>query len=118
MTQLSIDFDAPERMARKSDPLTCFQAAQDARQHASRGRMLVLEALASSYAGMTDFDLARVTGWQQTSIGKRRGECVDAGWVEVATVEGIKVKRQSPSGSMALVWRIMPAGRQFLEAQK
>ena len=118
MTQLSIDFDTPQRMARKSDPLTSYQAAQDARQHASKGRMLVLEALAASYAGMTDFDLASRTGWQQTSIGKRRGECVESGWVEVATCEGIKVKRQSPSGSMALVWRITPAGRQFLEAHK
>ena len=118
MTQLSIDFDAPQRMARKSDQLTCFQAAQDARQHASRGRMLVLWTMASSGNGLTDFDLASRTGWQQTSIGKRRGECVEAGWVEVATCEGIKVKRQSPSGSMALVWRITPAGRQFLEAHK
>ena len=48
---------------------------------------------------LTDFEIADFTGWQQTSIGKRRGECAKAGLV----IDTGK-RRASPSGSSAIVW--------------
>lgn len=82
---------------------------------ASPGRLLALRTLADHPAGLTDFELAVLTGRQQTSIGKRRGELYDAGLVEAATEErGEIVKRPSPSGSLAIVWRITEAGKRYL----
>ncbi len=104
--QQPLDFSRPA--ARVSDPCTSHAAAQDAKVHASRARILVLEHL--TRGPLTDFELADRTGWQQTSIGKRRGECVEAGWVEVNIVDGVKVKRLTPSGSLALTWRITADG--------
>ena len=109
MNQLSIDFSPA---ARASDPLTSHQAARDAQVNAGTGRALTLKFLARS--PMTDFELAAATNWQQTSIGKRRGECVQRGWVEAHKLEGVQVTRPSPSGSAAMVWRITDAGRAVL----
>lgn len=95
---------------RTTDPVTSHEAEAKVRPHASHGRRLVLAALALRPA--TDFELAEATGWQQTSIGKRRGECVALGWVEAFTApDGTKCKRPSPSGSPAIVWAITQAGR-------
>lgn len=95
---------------RRMDPVTSHEAEEKVRPHASTGRRLVLAALALRPA--TDFELADSTGWQQTSIGKRRGECVALGWVEAFTApDGTKCKRPSPSGSPAIVWAITQAGR-------
>lgn len=69
------------------------------------------------YGALTDFELASQTGWQQTSIGKRRGECRDAGLIEAAEVNGQPLRRPSPSGSMAQAWRLTPAGFAYLRAQ-
>lgn len=108
MTQLALSFEFPR--ARRSDPVTSQAAAARAAVGASRGRLLVLQTLAKS-GPLTDFELASRTGWQQTSIGKRRGECVDAGLVRVLTLrDGVKATRPSPSGSRALVWELTEAG--------
>lgn len=88
--------------ARTTDPWTSHEAARRAKPKAETNRALALKALrAAGPAGLTDFQLAEVTGVQQTSIGKRRGELVKAGLVE--KVPG--VRRPSPSGSPAQVWR-------------
>lgn len=116
MNQLALDFTQPVPAARYRDPETCHSAARDAARHSNHGRALVLKALGLAKAGLTDFELAELTGWQQTSIGKRRGECVAMGWVEGATLaDGAKVKRAAPSGSLALVWRITEAGLRQVE---
>ena len=95
---------------RRTDPVTSHEAESKVRPHASHGRRLVLALL--SIRPMTDFELADSTGWQQTSIGKRRGECVALGYVEAFTApDGTKCKRPSPSGSPAIVWAITQAGR-------
>ncbi len=95
---------------RATDPVTSHEAEAKVRPHASTGRRLVLAALALRPA--TDFELAEATGWQQTSIDKRRGECVALGYVEAFTApDGTKCKRPSPSGSPAIVWAITQAGR-------
>lgn len=102
---------------RATDPVTSHEAEARVRPHASTGRRLVLAALAVRPA--TDFELAEATGWQQTSIGKRRGECVALGWVEAFTApDGTKCKRPSPSGSPAIVWAITQAGRKAHEAMR
>lgn len=96
-------------VARNTDPDTSHAAADDARRTCGAGRRLVLKSLAVE--PMTDFELADRTGWQQTSIGKRRGECAQAGWVAVVWANGAKLARPAPSGSAALVWEITDAGR-------
>jgi hypothetical protein len=82
---------------------------------ATKGRLLVLNALTTG--SLTDFELAARTGWQQTSIGKRRGECRDAGLIEAAEWKGQPIRRPSPSGSMSQVWRLTTAGVDYLKTQ-
>lgn len=98
---------------RRDDQPTSIAAAAKALTNASRGRYLALSGLATGPA--TDFELADRTGWQQTSIGKRRGECVALGWV-TGTVDrfGKRLTRPSPSGSPSLVWELTQAGREKL----
>lgn len=92
---------------------TSIEAAASVRS--SAGRLLALRTLAANPAGLTDFELSAATGWQQTSIGKRRGELFKVGLVEVAVdAHDHPIKRPAPSGSPALVWRITPAGLTYL----
>lgn len=91
-------FDQPT--ARRSDPWTSHEAARRATPRAASNRQRAWAAL-RAYGPMTDFELAEITGVAQTSIGVRRGELVKAGLVE--KVPG--VRRPSPSGSPAQVWR-------------
>jgi hypothetical protein len=98
--------------ARNSDPVTSHIAADRAGMKASHNRLMVLRHLIAS-GPMTDFELAAVCGIQQTSIGKRRGECRDWYLVEQHKEDGEAVTRKSPSGSPALVWGITEAGRAF-----
>ena len=100
-------------MFRKTDPHTSAQAAAKAITNASKGRVLALEALTER--PMNDFELAAHTGWQQTSIGKRRLECQRAGWVEpLLDDEGDQIMRKSPSNTNSLVWQISAKGRSML----
>jgi hypothetical protein len=107
MNQLAISFDDPP--ARRADPWTSHDAARKAKTHSSVGRVLVLNALRDG-GPMNDFELADATGWQQTSIGKRRLECLRAGWVAAFRVDGEQVSRKSPSGASSLVWTITAQG--------
>ena len=91
--QLTID------MARASDPATSHAAARDALPNAKTNRARALSLLRQFPDGLTDFELADLTGVQQTSIGKRRGELRDAG-----LVYDTGTRRPSPSGSQAVVW--------------
>jgi hypothetical protein len=122
MFELPTAFDAPA--ARIADPETSQEAAADAQLNASKGRLLVMWWLWRSRAesgdavphGLTDFELAKFTGWQQTSIGKRRGECMKAGFVQAGLdADGKKRKRPAPSGSAAIVWEITDAGVAWYE---
>jgi hypothetical protein len=98
--------------ARNSDPETSHLAADRAGMKASHNRLMVLRHLIAG-GPMTDFELAEACGIQQTSIGKRRGECRDWSLVEVALDRGTAITRKSPSGSPALVWQVTEAGRAF-----
>lgn len=107
-----IDFDEPN--ARDTDPETSHEAAEDAKFKASKHRLLAMTTL-SRFGPLTDFELAARTGIQQTSIGKRRKECQDAGLVTaLVTADGSKVKRPAPSGSNAIVWTLTPEGTQYV----
>jgi hypothetical protein len=86
---------------RYTDPETCNEARKDALSNAARGRKIALDLLFAHSDGLTDFELAELSGWQQTSIGKRRGELRDLGLVEDSGF-----RRPSPSGSRAIVWKI------------
>jgi hypothetical protein len=99
-------------MARNADKWTSHEAARRAKTHSSVGRLLVLRELL--HGPRNDFELAAATGWQQTSIGKRRLECARQGWVEAYRKDGEQVSRKSPSGSASLVWAITAAGRAVL----
>lgn len=107
-----LEFGAP--VARNTDPETSHEAAKDAGKTSEIGRYLVLKNLAEG--ALTDFELADRTGWQQTSIGKRRGECVELGlvvvYLDMKTSEPLK--RKTPSGSMARVWGLTPKGLDLL----
>lgn len=103
--------------ARRTDPETCETAAKIAGMRASFNRLRVLALLIDG--PLTDFELAAKTGIQQTSIGKRRGECKEHGLVEAMTDSaGKKVTRPSPTGSPALVWAITDKGREFYLLQR
>jgi hypothetical protein len=105
----------PTPAARNSDPETSHAAAADASFRASRHRILALETL-YRHGGLTDFELASITGMQQNSIGKRRGDCRDVGLVtNLRDADGIKMKRPAPSGSGALVWTLTAEGINYIQ---
>jgi predicted transcriptional regulator len=94
-----------EPLARRTDPETSHEAAERMKPLAPRDRLAVLLAHWTKPDGMTDFELAASLGRQQTSVGKRRGELRDAGLITDA-----EIRRKSPSGSTAIVWRITAKG--------
>lgn len=87
-------------VARRTDPITSHQAARLADTTADTNRALALRTLRAHPDGLTDFELAELTGLQQNSVGKRRGELRDAG-----LVEDTGKRRPSTTGSPAIVWR-------------
>jgi hypothetical protein len=95
---------------RLTDPDT--SVAADAAAHAcdlAYRYAEVLAALCFAEDGLTDFELATRLVKQQTSIGKRRGELRDLGFVA-----DTGTRRPAPSGALAIVWAITPAGREAL----
>jgi hypothetical protein len=113
--QLTLDdYMAQQPRTRTPDWSTSVSAA--AGISASSGRLLALKTLYAHPSGLTDFELADLTGRQQTSIGKRRGELFAVGLVEVLRDgHGDPVKRQAPSGALAMVWVITSAGVEYLK---
>lgn len=88
------------------------QAAADSLtpERLTRDRRLALVELAKAYPyGLTDFELASRTGRKQTSIGKRRGELVEAG-MAIDTDE----RRPSDTGALAKVWAVTTYGLEQL----
>lgn len=95
--QLPILFPAPS--TRRTDPATSHQAAADTAPLADTNRQLALRLLRANPGGLTDYELAALSGLQQNSVGKRRGELRDAGLVEDSGR-----RRPGPSGSRCIVW--------------
>ncbi len=67
---------------------------------------LVLRFHQQYTSGLTDFELAELAGRAYQSLGKRRGELRDAGYIRSAGL-----KRPSPTGAPATVWLITTKGR-------
>ena len=88
-------------MHRTNDQETSIEAAKRAAPRAGSGRALALEALRNNPAGLTDEELASVTKQYMNSIGKRRTELTQAGFIEDSGI-----RRMSSRGSMMIVWRI------------
>jgi hypothetical protein len=107
--QPSFDFSVRDA-ARATDDVTSVMAAERAARHASFGRMLALRLHYEYPEGLTDFELAELSGWQQTSIGKRRNDLMNPKYFSPVLVEKTEHTRPSPSGSPARVWRITEAG--------
>lgn len=72
-------------------------------------RVKVLRAYADQFTrlppGLTDYELADRLGKQQNSVGKRRGELRDFGYIEET-----QDKRLSPTKTPCIVWVITPLG--------
>lgn len=114
MTQEALDF-TPRQAARATDNVTSVMAAERVAAHVGAGQMLALKAFAERPGeSLDDFQLAEITGWRQTSIGKRRVELERAGLV-VRTE-----RRLSPSrltGSVVQAYRITEAGVRLYESE-
>lgn len=111
IVQPLFDPDQPDQThlaARATDPDTSHAAA--AAVNGARDRERVLRALAE-HGPMTDFELGDRIDRQQTSAGKRRHELQ-----AVRLVEYAGIKRPTPSGSTARVWRLTRAGLYLAES--
>lgn len=92
--------------ARSTDPHTSHLAARNARRNLGASHRTVLAALVrAGERGLTDFELAALTGRKQTSFGVRRGELMKAG-----LVHRTEHTRPSDTDSAAAVWAITQAG--------
>lgn len=100
----------PRRSARATDDVTSVIAAENASRRVPFGRMLALKLHYDHPEGLTDFELAELSGWQQTSIGKRRGDLMNPEYFDPPLIEKTGLTRPSPTGSPARVWRITEAG--------
>jgi hypothetical protein len=88
-------------MHRANDRETSIEAAKRAAPRAGSGLALALEALRNNPDGLTDEELASVTKQYMNSIGKRRTELTQAGFIEDSGL-----RRMSSRGSIMIVWRI------------
>ena len=99
-------FDQFHGGVRATDPDTSWQAAFHDLAQRVNDRVRSLKTHYYQPCGLTDFELAKLMGRQQTSAGKRRGELRDMGLLEDSDT-----RRPAPSGSQAIVWVITPKGR-------
>lgn len=88
--------------ARGSDPETSHGAKVF---HLNEDRVDVLRMHVRHPLGLTDFELADLMGRQQNSVGKRRCELRDFGYI-IAT----PLRRPTPSGASAIVWCVTGKG--------
>jgi hypothetical protein len=94
--------------ARSTDPETSYIAARVAGEPVKlyRAHRAVLKALVDAgQKGLTDFELAEITGRKQTSFGVRRGELKAVGLV-VDSGD----RRLSDTATPAIVWIVTELG--------
>jgi len=87
--------------ARRTDPETAHEAAaenQDVRTSTRREVLIYLQFCRQT--GATDYEICEALGILRTSAGKRRHELVALG-----LVENSGQRRQTDTGSTAIVWR-------------
>lgn len=111
-TQPHFDFN-PREAARATDDVTSVMAAEEAGKNIAYTRMLALRFHYEHSDGLTDFELAELSGYQQTSIGKRRGDLMNSKYFPIPLIEKTDETRPAPSGRAARVYRITDAGLTF-----
>lgn len=85
-----------------------------------RGRILKAWFDAGDYRGYTDQELTELLDaafpvqrpHHYPSVGKRRGELVELGWVEMWIQQDRPLTRLTYRGSLAQVWRLTRAARE------
>lgn len=95
---------------RQMDHMTSINAARRTYPLTASHRATALRVHYENPGGLTDFELAAITGVTQPSIGKRRLELQHKGYIEET-----ELTRPSPSNSPARVWRITAAGKRAYE---
>ena len=68
-------------------------------------RVLVLGVYVRHPQGLTDHELTDITGRQYNSIGKRRTDLYQDGYIENSGL-----KKLTPNNSSAIIWRVTPEG--------
>lgn len=96
-------------LARLDGRATAKLAALQALPASGRNRRKVLDAVASvardpQYVGLTDLQIAKVTGLRDNSVRPRRVELVDGGWLEPATSSDGKPVTREHYGREHTVW--------------
>lgn len=81
MTETSIAID-PQRLARRTDPLTSHQAAQHAQKFAPKQHARIQEALEMIGHPAGAHEIAEIAGLTQVQVCKRLPEMQRAGLVE------------------------------------
>lgn len=103
-----ISVDAPLKV-RKRDPGTSWEAASDQSSEHSRKLYRAIYILLSKVGPLTDHELRNEMTKRNFDFGseegvtKRRGELVEAGWVEAT-----KERRKSQHGKNMIVWKALP----------
>lgn len=108
MKQLSLDQALNEAHAyvRRDARPTSEEAALRAMPRSSTRRFMVLEAIvAAGEAGRTDDELIVELGLPHQSVGPRRLELVEGGWIEDSGQ-----RRRTRTGADAIVWVLTEAG--------
>ena len=95
--------------ARQSDPATAHQAAERVAPRAHSDELLVLTIHAQHPEGLTDHELATIAKRLYTSLGVRRKALVRKGLIVDSGL-----KRPTPTGSDAIVWKVTEAGVEMM----
>jgi DNA-binding MarR family transcriptional regulator len=100
--------DVSTPRARRTDPITSWVAAASVSDKARAGEKAALHALwlHDNDGGLTDHEIAAVTGWIATSVGVRRKSLERQG-----LVQSTPARRMSPSQRPCIVWSLTEAGR-------
>lgn len=97
--------DGPGKVG-SNHPATSHYAARLVAPRTGTMRSTVLKAIIrAGVNGMTDDEIRAETGMRYGSLGPRRRELVEQGWIEDA-----KVTRPSESGAPQIVWRLTQRG--------
>lgn len=96
---------SPRYLARIGDPETSHRAAAAVKDFAPQHHRQILQVLTLHPAGLTVYEIASLCCIDAHAVGKRMKELKTGGQVEVVEDLTGEVKRPTPSGRSARVWR-------------
>jgi len=97
--------DVPAYMrARRDDPDTSHGAAERAAEFAGKHKARIFAALRQASSGATKDEISRMTGIDPVAVARRMSELANDGLVEDSGL-----RRPTPTGRSAIVWRIKAA---------